>query len=162
VIKQLLNFGSKTIHCPVEPPQRSSADVVGWSRRDVLRFHRSKSGPDGQWQVRIDTNHCSDCAACTRICKTSALQRSKNNQFVVYTFDARRCDGCGDCRRVCVENALIVKHLDKEIGTCEIARLPVALCSNCSRLRAAVADGLCIVCRLNGMRIGENNRTLIQ
>jgi NAD-dependent dihydropyrimidine dehydrogenase PreA subunit len=162
VIKQLLNFASKTTSRPVEPSQGNSTGPVELSRRDVLRLGRSKPEPDGRWRMQMDADRCSDCAACVRICKTSALKRSQIDRFIVYAFDTRGCDGCGDCQRVCAEKALIVKCSDKnKVGISEIAHLPVALCSCCGQSCAAVIDGLCTVCRLNSMRIGENGRTMI-
>lgn len=52
----------------------------------------------------IDSNECSGCRECMRICQFGAITYSASNKKAV--IDQRWCYGCGVCRSACKKNAI--------------------------------------------------------
>lgn len=52
----------------------------------------------------IDTEECSGCRECMRICQFGAITYSASNKKAV--IDQRWCYGCGVCRSACKKNAI--------------------------------------------------------
>lgn len=152
-----------------------SNNVSAWSRREVLTLRRADprtsvparrrqisagSGPRLAWCVRLNADRCSDCGACVRICKASALRRRETEQAVSYILDARRCDGCGECARVCAERAVEIRSSTEPAGLHEVARLPFTCCSRCAGRGTGFVDGLCMMCRQPANRLGREGSCL--
>jgi len=58
----------------------------------------------GEWIARIDTDKCTGCRQCMRVCQFGALAYSAGTRKAV--VDLRKCYGCGVCRAVCVPGAV--------------------------------------------------------
>jgi ferredoxin len=134
--------------------RHASHPVGGWSRREVLFARRRKPKPDARWRVQIDSSVCSDCGACVRICRRSALTRREDDTAILYMQNAPLCDGCGDCKQVCAAKALCLERVSQPIDQLDAARLSITSCSRCGKRGAGRVNGLCITCRQCATRLG--------
>ncbi|CAB1129309.1 conserved protein of unknown function [Candidatus Hydrogenisulfobacillus filiaventi] len=70
------------------------------------------------WQVRVDGQRCTLCAACARACPTPALGLAgAGPEAWVLAADAGACLGCGRCAAVCPEGALTVEPASPQVLT---------------------------------------------
>jgi ferredoxin len=51
----------------------------------------------------IDTTTCTLCGQCAKICPTSALRESYENEVISISFDAMACVSCRQCMAECPE-----------------------------------------------------------
>jgi ferredoxin len=58
---------------------------------------------------KIDTNLCSGCDACIRLCPNQALTLDKEGS--AYMIDAGRCTGCSICSDICDRHAIKIQAM---------------------------------------------------
>jgi len=58
----------------------------------------------GESVAAIDTEKCSGCQACSKICPFEAIEYSGENKKCF--MDIKKCFGCGVCRSICQEKAI--------------------------------------------------------
>ncbi|MCL1588754.1 MAG: 4Fe-4S dicluster domain-containing protein [Actinomycetia bacterium] len=54
-------------------------------------------------EVSIDTTTCTLCGQCAKICPTSALRESYEDEVISISFDAKACVNCRQCIAECPE-----------------------------------------------------------
>jgi Pyruvate/2-oxoacid:ferredoxin oxidoreductase delta subunit len=57
-----------------------------------------------EYLVRVDSDKCSGCGQCAKICPFSAFQPHKRKAKAV--VDWKKCYGCGICRNACAKDAI--------------------------------------------------------
>ncbi|MCO4762444.1 MAG: 4Fe-4S binding protein [Myxococcales bacterium] len=105
---------------------------------------------------QLDTETCTACSICVRVCPTGALQADR--RFRELSFDASQCVKCRLCHDVCAPNALtladqtslaaLVVSAEREAGPQSLGRLQTRSCAECgARYNAAAGGrGLCPRC----------------
>lgn len=63
--------------------------------------------------IEIDRENCTDCGACVVHCPTSALYVAPGGETA---FDASKCIACELCRPACPYHAVVVAHVDEDLG----------------------------------------------
>ena len=58
----------------------------------------------GEYVADADSNKCTGCRQCMRLCQFGAISYSAANKKIV--IDQTRCYGCGICRSLCPTNAV--------------------------------------------------------
>src|SRR5512138_3043546 len=66
--------------------------------------HKSPVFFRGEYVAAVDTDKCSGCGQCVKLCPFTAFRAWKKKTKAV--VDPRRCYGCGICRSVCVRDAI--------------------------------------------------------
>lgn len=97
----------------------------------------------------IDTEHCSGCDACVRLCPQAAIVLDETAAQPAYRIVAEQCSGCGVCSDVCESNAVSVASWQPVVAD-EIP-LWVGRCDACGVLfhrpqTASANDHLCPIC----------------
>jgi ferredoxin len=114
------------------------------------RARRARFTHISEYQPELDTEHCSLCGACSRVCPEEAIRLDDH----AITLDPVKCTGCGNCEAVCFDGALSVQENNE--GTLTVHRLERKECRICRRLFSAwsVQEKECGVCRRHafGMR----------
>jgi Pyruvate/2-oxoacid:ferredoxin oxidoreductase delta subunit len=57
-----------------------------------------------EYLARVDTDKCSGCGQCAKICPFSAIPPHKRKAKAV--VDWKKCYGCGICRNACAKDAI--------------------------------------------------------
>lgn len=96
---------------------------------------------------QIDTERCSACMVCSRLCPTKALDVKSLEESQAFIFDPSKCLGCGMCKDVCFEKALSLNTCGLDIQEAELVRVERRRCAGCNREWLFAGERtLCPVC----------------
>jgi NAD-dependent dihydropyrimidine dehydrogenase PreA subunit len=59
------------------------------------------------WHCTIDTERCSLCDACRKVCPTNAIHIDQQ-EGLFFVVDSTSCNGCSLCEDVCEQNAVCI------------------------------------------------------
>jgi MinD superfamily P-loop ATPase len=64
----------------------------------------------GRHTALLDTERCTRCGQCYRVCRFHAVIEREHPDGWSYSVDPIACEGCGACARMCPEQALDMKE----------------------------------------------------
>ena len=100
----------------------------------------------------INPNLCSSCGNCENVCRFSAIENFKVNNFA--------CEGCGACTLVCSQNAISLK--DEKAADTFITQLDKGIISRAEMEIGSDGSGKLITfLRKNGKRYNEDDKLTI-
>lgn len=85
VLVSFMSFFGGRLYCNTVCPVGT---LLGWFSRFSF------------WKIRFDTNRCTTCAKCARVCKSQCIDLKSK------TIDFSRCVACYNCTGVCYEGAI--------------------------------------------------------
>ena len=94
----------------------SISQALGAASRALIPLMRAKAKVMGA-TAKINTNLCSGCGICIKLCPYSAITRNEENELEIKEV---LCKGCGVCGASCTQKAISIRHFTNEQILAEI------------------------------------------